>query len=96
MIDIDPNFRLVDQIDAPEAMSFRAAIHFALESPRSGGRATGIGVAIVIAVGYWLVHSVAQRANVSPPCSVTRPETPGEPGERQPGSTGLYRKALGV
>jgi lipopolysaccharide export system permease protein len=35
------------------------AIPFALVSPRSGGRATGIGVAIVIAVGYWVVHSVA-------------------------------------
>lgn len=35
------------------------AIPFALVSPRSGGRATGIGVAIVIAVGSWVVHSVA-------------------------------------
>jgi lipopolysaccharide export system permease protein len=35
------------------------AIPFALASPRSGGRAMGIGVAIVIAVGYWVVHSVA-------------------------------------
>ena len=35
------------------------AIPFALASPRSGGRAMGIGVAIVIAVGYWIVHSVA-------------------------------------
>lgn len=35
------------------------AIPFALVSPRSGGRATGVGVAIVIAVGYWIVHSVA-------------------------------------
>jgi lipopolysaccharide export system permease protein len=35
------------------------AIPFALVSPRSGGRAMGIGVAIVIAVGYWIVHSVA-------------------------------------
>ena len=35
------------------------AIPFALVSPRSGGRAVGIGVAIVIAVGYWMVHSVA-------------------------------------
>jgi len=35
------------------------AIPFALVSPRSGGRAVGIGVAIVIAVGYWVVHSVA-------------------------------------
>ena len=35
------------------------AIPFALVSPRSGGRAMGIGVAIVIAVGYWVEHSVA-------------------------------------
>jgi LPS export ABC transporter permease LptG/LPS export ABC transporter permease LptF len=35
------------------------AIPFALVSPRSGGRAMGVGVAIVIAVGYWVVHSVA-------------------------------------
>jgi len=35
------------------------AIPFALSSPRSGGRAVGIAVAIVIAVGYWIVHSVA-------------------------------------
>ncbi len=35
------------------------AIPFALISPRGGGRAMGIGVAIVIAVGYWIVHSVA-------------------------------------
>jgi len=35
------------------------AIPFALVSPRTGGRAVGIGVAIVIAVGYWVVHSAA-------------------------------------
>ena len=35
------------------------AIPFALVSPRSGGRAMGIEVAIVIAAGYWVVHSVA-------------------------------------
>ncbi len=35
------------------------AIPFALASPRSGGRAVGIAVAIVIAVGYWVVHSIA-------------------------------------
>ena len=35
------------------------AIPFALVSPRSGGRAMGIGVAIVIAAGYWVVHSIA-------------------------------------
>jgi LPS export ABC transporter permease LptG/LPS export ABC transporter permease LptF len=46
------------------------AIPFALVSPRSGGRAMGIGVAIVIAVGYWLVHSVAlslAQADLLPP-----------------------------
>ena len=35
------------------------AIPFALVSPRSGGRAMGIGVAILIALGYWVLHSVA-------------------------------------
>ncbi|HET7875089.1 MAG TPA: LPS export ABC transporter permease LptG [Methylomirabilota bacterium] len=35
------------------------AIPFALLSPRSGGRAMGIAVALVIAVGYILVHSIA-------------------------------------
>ena len=35
------------------------AIPFALASPRSGGRAVGIGVAIMISVGYWLVHYMA-------------------------------------
>jgi lipopolysaccharide export LptBFGC system permease protein LptF len=35
------------------------AIPFALVSPRSGGRAMGIGVAIVIAIGYRVVHSIA-------------------------------------
>lgn len=46
------------------------AIPFALASPRSGGRAVGIGVAIVISVGYWLVHSAAlafARADLLPP-----------------------------
>jgi lipopolysaccharide export system permease protein len=46
------------------------AIPFALASPRSGGRAMGIGVAIVIAVGYWVVHSVAlalAQADLLPP-----------------------------
>jgi len=45
-------------------------IPFALVSPRSGGRAVGIGVAIVIAVGYWMVHSVAlafAQADLLPP-----------------------------
>jgi lipopolysaccharide export system permease protein len=35
------------------------AIPFALLSPRSGGRAVGIAVAVVIALGYWLVHATA-------------------------------------
>ena len=46
------------------------AIPFALVSPRSGGRAIGIAVAIVISVGYWLVHSVAvafAQADLLPP-----------------------------
>jgi LPS export ABC transporter permease LptG/LPS export ABC transporter permease LptF len=46
------------------------AIPFALASPRSGGRAVGIGVAIVIAVGYWMVHSIAlafAQADLLPP-----------------------------
>ena len=46
------------------------AIPFALSSPRSGGRAVGIGVALVIAVGYWMVNAVAVafgRADLLPP-----------------------------
>ena len=46
------------------------AIPFALASPRSGGRAVGIGIAIVIAVGYWMVHSMAlafAQADLLPP-----------------------------
>ena len=46
------------------------AIPFALASPRAGGRAVGIGVAIVIAAGYWVVHSVAlafAQADLLPP-----------------------------
>ena len=35
------------------------AIPFALVSPRSGGRAVGIGVAIAIAAAYWMVDSIA-------------------------------------
>lgn len=45
-------------------------IPFALASPRSGGRAMGVGVAIAIAVGYWMVHSVAlalAQADLLPP-----------------------------
>ncbi|HXJ84056.1 MAG TPA: LPS export ABC transporter permease LptG [Candidatus Methylomirabilis sp.] len=46
------------------------AIPFALVSPRSGGRAMGIGIAIAIAVGYWMVHSVSlalAQADLLPP-----------------------------
>jgi LPS export ABC transporter permease LptF/LPS export ABC transporter permease LptG len=46
------------------------AIPFALSSPRSGGRAVGFGVALVIAVGYWMVNAVAVafgRAELLPP-----------------------------
>jgi len=46
------------------------AIPFALASPRSGGRAMGIAVAILISVGYWVVNSVAiafAKAELLPP-----------------------------
>jgi lipopolysaccharide export system permease protein len=46
------------------------AIPFALISPRSGGRALGIGIAIVISVGYWVVHYMAiafAKADLLPP-----------------------------
>lgn len=46
------------------------AIPFALASPRSGGRGVGIAVAILILVGYWVVHSVAiafAKADFLPP-----------------------------
>ena len=46
------------------------AIPFALVSPRGGGRGVGIAVAILISVGYWLVHSVAiafAKAELLPP-----------------------------
>jgi LPS export ABC transporter permease LptF/LPS export ABC transporter permease LptG len=46
------------------------AIPFALSSPRAGGRAAGIAVALVIAVGYWMVNAVAVafgRADLLPP-----------------------------
>jgi LPS export ABC transporter permease LptG/LPS export ABC transporter permease LptF len=45
-------------------------IPFALASPRSGGRVMGIGVAIMIAIGYWMVHSTAlafAQADLLPP-----------------------------
>jgi len=46
------------------------AIPFALASPRSGGRAMGVGIAIGISVGYWFVDSMAlalARADLLPP-----------------------------
>ncbi len=46
------------------------AIPFALVAPRSGGRAAGVGVALVISVGYWMVHSMAlafAKADLLPP-----------------------------
>jgi LPS export ABC transporter permease LptF/LPS export ABC transporter permease LptG len=46
------------------------AIPFALVAPRSGGRALGIAIAIVISVGYWLVHYMAlafAKADLLPP-----------------------------
>ena len=52
------------------AITALVAIPFALAAPRSGGRAVGIAVAVVIAVGYWLVHSMAlafARADLLPP-----------------------------
>ncbi|MBI4240543.1 MAG: LptF/LptG family permease, partial [Candidatus Rokubacteria bacterium] len=45
------------------------AIPFALASPRSG-RLIGVGLAILIAMGYWLVHSLAlsfAKAELLPP-----------------------------
>lgn len=45
------------------------AIPFALASPR-GGRLIGIGLAILIGIGYWLVHSLAlafAKADMLPP-----------------------------
>jgi len=52
------------------------AIPFALASPRSGGRAVGIGVAIMISVGYWLVHYMAlafAKVDLLPPSSPPGP-----------------------
>jgi lipopolysaccharide export system permease protein len=46
------------------------AIAFALLSPRSGGRAVGIGVAVAIAAGYWIVNAMAlsfAKADLLPP-----------------------------
>jgi len=46
------------------------AIPFALVAPRSGGRAVGIGLAVIISVAYWVVHSMAlafAKADLLPP-----------------------------
>jgi lipopolysaccharide export system permease protein len=46
------------------------AIPFALMAPRDGGRAVGIGIAVVVGTGYWLVHSMAMafaQADLLPP-----------------------------
>jgi LPS export ABC transporter permease LptG/LPS export ABC transporter permease LptF len=46
------------------------AIPFALGAPRSGGRALGIAIALLISVGYWLVHYMAlafAKADLLPP-----------------------------
>ncbi len=46
------------------------AIPFALVAPRSGGRAVGVGIAVAISVGYWVVHSMAlafAKADLLPP-----------------------------
>jgi lipopolysaccharide export system permease protein len=46
------------------------AIPFALSSPRTGGRAVGIGVAILISISYWVIHSIAiafAKAELLPP-----------------------------
>jgi LPS export ABC transporter permease LptG/LPS export ABC transporter permease LptF len=45
-------------------------IPFALTSPRGGGRAMGVAVAVLIAVGYWVVHATAiafAKADLLPP-----------------------------
>jgi lipopolysaccharide export system permease protein len=46
------------------------AIPFALMAPRDGGRAVGIGIAVVVGTSYWLVHSMAMafaQADLLPP-----------------------------
>jgi lipopolysaccharide export system permease protein len=46
------------------------AIPFALISPRGGGRAVGIGVAIAISASYWIVNAMAiafAKADLLPP-----------------------------
>jgi lipopolysaccharide export system permease protein len=45
-------------------------IPFALTSPREGGRAMGVAVAVLIAMGYWVVHATAiafAKADLLPP-----------------------------
>ena len=52
------------------ALTLGFEIPFALASPRSGGRGAGVAVAILISVGYWVVHSVAvafAKAELLPP-----------------------------
>jgi lipopolysaccharide export system permease protein len=52
------------------AITALVAIPFALAAPRSGGRAVGVAGALVITVGYWLVHSMAlafAKADLLPP-----------------------------
>lgn len=63
--------QLYEKLSFPlvHAIMALVAIPFALWAPR-GGRAVGIGLAIVIAVGYWLVHSLAlafAKADMLPP-----------------------------
>jgi lipopolysaccharide export system permease protein len=46
------------------------AIPFALMAPRDGGRAVGIGIAVVVGTSYWLVHALAMafaQADLLPP-----------------------------
>ena len=46
------------------------AIPFALVAPRTSGRAVAIGMAVVVGVGYWVVHSMAlafAQADLLPP-----------------------------
>ncbi len=46
------------------------AIPFALMAPRDGGRAVGIGMAVVVGTAYWVVHAMAlafAQADLLPP-----------------------------
>jgi LPS export ABC transporter permease LptG/LPS export ABC transporter permease LptF len=52
------------------AITALVAIPFALVAARSGGRAVGVAAAVVITVGYWVVHSMAlafAKADLLPP-----------------------------